>query len=56
MADVRRVRSWKTDSIRLLHVYSYLFECCYDLALDPKRRVSNNPGWETPLREWHNGY
>jgi hypothetical protein len=32
-----------------LHFVGYLAELCYDLALDKRNNLSENPGFETPL-------
>ncbi len=33
------------------HLVGYLFKCCYDVAIAPSRNVSQNPGFESFLRE-----
>jgi hypothetical protein len=38
-----------SQKMKQLHMVSYLFELCYDLALSRHFNVSENPGFEVPL-------
>ena len=35
-----------------LHMITYLFEICYDIALSSSWNVSESPGFETPIGYW----
>jgi len=48
----RKVKAW-TPADMFANMYAYATELIYDLCLDRIARISQNPGWEAVLHEWH---